>query len=95
MQLAYVRDGESYVVVASAMGQERHPAWRYNLEAAGGGGIRLRGQLVDVAAVVLTAEDKRAIWPEIKRTIPQMSTYEERTDRDITVFRLTPSRTPQ
>lgn len=33
VQLAYHRDGDDYLVVASAMGQERHPAWRYNLEA--------------------------------------------------------------
>ncbi len=30
VQLAYHRDGDDYLVVASAMGAERHPAWRYN-----------------------------------------------------------------
>lgn len=90
VQLAYEADGDSYLVVASAMGQERHPAWRYNLEAAGGGTVLLRGRTCQVSATVLTAEEKAAVWDRICRTIPQMRTYEQRTDRPIDVFRLTP-----
>ena len=92
VQLAYHRDGDSYLVVASAMGQERHPAWRYNLEAAGGGSVQLRGQTVEVDAAVLDDQEKAALWPAIATTIPQMHTYVQRTDRNIRVFRLTPRR---
>lgn len=90
VQLAYVDDGSGFLVVASAMGQERHPAWRYNLEAAGGGSVQLPGRVVEVTATVLTDDEKAAAWPRIKVTIPQMATYEQRTDRNIRVFRLTP-----
>lgn len=90
VQLAYEADGDSFLVVASAMGQERHPAWRYNLEAAGGGSVQLRGRTVEVAAAVLSDEEKAAVWPRIQATIPQMATYVTRTDRNIRVFRLTP-----
>jgi deazaflavin-dependent oxidoreductase (nitroreductase family) len=90
VQLAYEADGDSYLVVASAMGQARHPAWRYNLEAAGGGTVRRRGRVEQVTATVLSDDEKAAVWPRIKATIPQMSTYEGRTDRNIRVFRLTP-----
>jgi deazaflavin-dependent oxidoreductase (nitroreductase family) len=90
VQLAYVADGDSFLVVASAMGQQRHPAWRYNLEAAGGGSVQLPGRALDVTATVLTDDEKAAAWPRITTTIPQMSTYEQRTDRNIRVFRLTP-----
>lgn len=89
VQLAYHRDGDDLLVVASAMGQERHPAWRYNLEAAGGGEVRVRGETFAVTARVLDADEKARFWPAIRRTIPQMATYERRTDRDIRVFRLT------
>jgi deazaflavin-dependent oxidoreductase (nitroreductase family) len=88
VQLAFQRDGDSYLVVASAMGQARHPAWRYNLEAAGRATIRLRGQVVDVTATILSDEEKQVVWDTIKQTIPQMKTYEQRTDRNIKVFRL-------
>lgn len=91
VQLAYAAEGESYLVVASAMGQDRHPAWRYNLEAAGAGTVQLRGKVVAVTAEVLSDEEKAQVWSQIKVTIPQMATYEQRTDRNIRVFRLTPA----
>jgi deazaflavin-dependent oxidoreductase (nitroreductase family) len=92
VQLAYERDNDSYLVVASAMGQQRHPDWSYNLEAAGGGTVQLRGEVIEVGSAILSAEEKRAVWPRVVETIPQMTTYEARTDRDIKVFRLTAER---
>ena len=91
VQLAYHRDGDDLLVVASAMGQARHPDWRYNLEAAGGGEVLLRDGTVRVTATPLGPEEKARLWPAIAATIPQMRTYERRTDRDIVVFRLTPA----
>lgn len=90
VQLAYHRDGDDLLVVASAMGQERHPAWRYNLDAAGRATVLLRGQQLEVTASVLSDDEKAAVWDQIATTIPQMTTYVQRTDRDIRVFRLTP-----
>lgn len=90
VQLAWVADGDSMLVVASAMGQERHPAWRYNLEAHPEVELQLRGRRVRATAQVLDDEEKARCWEAIKRTIPQMSVYERRTDRNIRVFRLTP-----
>ena len=94
VQLAYEADGDGFLVVASAMGQERHPAWRYNLEAAGGGEVQLRGRRIEVVAEVLSDEEKARVWPRIVATIPQMTTYETRTDRNIRVFRLRPRPEP-
>ncbi len=91
VQLAYHRDGDSYLVVASAMGQERHPAWRYNLEAAGAATVLSRRGTETVDASLLSDEEKAAVWPAVSTTIPQMHTYERRTDRNIAVFRLTPT----
>jgi deazaflavin-dependent oxidoreductase (nitroreductase family) len=89
VQLAYHRDGDDLLVVASAMGQERHPAWRLNLEADPAARVLLRGEEYDVTARLLTDDEKAAVWPAVKGTIPQMSTYEARTERNIGVFRLT------
>lgn len=90
VQLAYVADGDSFLVVASSMGSESHPAWRYNLEAAGQATLRLRGRTTEAVATVLSDAEKADAWPRIKATIPQMATYEQRTDRNIRVFRLAP-----
>jgi deazaflavin-dependent oxidoreductase (nitroreductase family) len=89
VQLAYHRDGDDYLVVASSMGSQTHPAWRYNLEAAGTTQVRVRDGVFTATATVLTAPEKQRLWPAIQATIPQMATYVRRTDRDIRVFRLT------
>src|SRR5690606_41470312 len=89
VQLAYHRDGDDLLVVASAMGQERHPAWRYNLEAAGGGEVQVRGERFRVTATVLSDEEQARLWPATAQTIPQMHTSVRRTERTSRVFRLT------
>jgi deazaflavin-dependent oxidoreductase (nitroreductase family) len=88
VQLAYVEDGGDYLVVASAMGQERHPGWRYNLEANPNVHVQLRGEHFAAAATALGDEEKARVWPEIRHAIPQMNVYERRTNRNIRVFRL-------
>ena len=89
VQLAYHRDGDDLLVVASNMGQDHHPAWRRNLEAHPEARVLLRGDEHAVVANLLDPEEKARLWPAIKATIPQMHTYEARTDREIGVFRLT------
>lgn len=87
-QLAYHADGGDFLVVASAMGQERHPDWSYNLLATADAAVQLRGERVHVRAELLGDAEKQRVWPDVKRTIPQMNVYEQRTSRNIRVFRL-------
>ena len=88
VQLAYHKDGEDLLIVASAMGAENHPAWRYNIEANPNVEIQVRGERFEAVARLLSDEEKDRVWPAVKRTIPQMNVYEARTDRNIRVFRL-------
>lgn len=81
------REGD-YLVVASAMGQEKHPAWRYNIEANPEVEVQVRGQRFAARAEVLSDPEKDEVWPAVRRAIPQMKVYEKRTDRNIRVFRL-------
>jgi deazaflavin-dependent oxidoreductase (nitroreductase family) len=93
-QLAYHADGGDFLVVASAMGQERHPDWSYNLLAKPEAEVQLRGARLPVRARPLADDEKARVWPAIKRTIPQMSVYEQRTARNIRVFRLSRATAP-
>ena len=88
VQLAFHAEGDDMLIVASAMGQERHPAWRYNLEANPEIEVQVRGERFRARATVLSDAEKARAWPSIRRTIPQMKVYEKRTDRNIRVFRL-------
>ena len=74
VHLVCLEHGADHLVVASAMGQQRHPAWRYNFAAR---------------AQALTDSEKEAVWDGVRRAIPQMKVYEKRTDRNIRVYRLT------
>lgn len=80
-------EGELHVV-ASAMGQQKHPAWRYNLEANPEIEVQSVGEHFRARAEVLTDEEKARIWERVREALPQMRVYETRTTRNIRVFRL-------
>jgi deazaflavin-dependent oxidoreductase (nitroreductase family) len=88
VQLACIEHEGDHLVVASAMGQERHPAWRYNLEANPEVELQMRGERFTARARVLTDPEKEAVWEQVLEAIPQICVYETRTDRNIRVFRL-------
>ena len=90
VHLACLEDEGSYLVVASAMGQQRHPGWRYNLDANPEVEVQVRGRRFVARAGVLSDEDKERVWPRVYAAIPQMKVYENRTTRNIRVYRLTP-----
>jgi deazaflavin-dependent oxidoreductase (nitroreductase family) len=76
------------LVVASAMGQARHPAWAHNLDAHPAVDVQATGERYAARARLLSGEEKALVWPRIRQTIPQMRVYEKRTDRNIRVYRL-------
>ena len=77
-----------HLVVASAMGQEKHPAWRYNLEANPDVELQMAGERYAARATALTDAEKEAVWDKIRKQVPMIYVYEDRTDRNIRVFRL-------
>lgn len=88
VHLACLEVEGDYVVIASAMGQQKHPAWRYNIEANPEVQVQISGERFTARAQVLSDIEKEKIWDEVRRAIPQMKVYEARTDRNIRVFRL-------
>ncbi|MDE0887193.1 MAG: nitroreductase/quinone reductase family protein [Myxococcota bacterium] len=90
VHLACLEDDGSFLVVASAMGQARHPAWSLNLDAKPDVEVQVRGRRFSGVAKVLEPSEKESVWPRVHRAIPQMKVYESRTDRAIKVYRLTP-----
>ena len=91
VQLAYLEHDGDPLVVASAMGQKKHPAWRYNLDANPVVEVQTRGVRFKARAVVLSDSEKDVVWDDIRRAIPQMNVYVKRTQRNIRVFRLSRS----
>ena len=88
VQLVCIEHRGDYLIVASAMGQERHPAWRYNIEANPNVEVQMRGDRFAAHAELLTDAEKERVWGDVLESIPQMKVYEGRTDRNIRVVRL-------
>jgi deazaflavin-dependent oxidoreductase (nitroreductase family) len=88
VHLACLESEAGPLVVASAMGQERHPAWLANLMANPEVEVQLRGERFRARAELLSDAEKQGVWDEVRRVVPQMRVYEQRTERNIRVVRL-------
>ena len=88
VHLAAIPHEGDHLIVASAMGQKKHPGWRYNLDASPEVEVQLKGKRFKARAEALCDEEKGKVWDEIREIIPMLYVYEKRTDRNIRVYRL-------
>ena len=88
VHLTSVRHKGDLLLVASAMGAEKHPAWRYNLEANPDVEVQVKGERYRGRAQVLSDEEKAEVWDMMRKQVPMIHVYEKRTDRNIRVFRI-------
>jgi deazaflavin-dependent oxidoreductase (nitroreductase family) len=83
--LAYLADGERYVVVAAAGGAARNPAWYHNLVADPGVTVEVGTEVFDATAAVMTGEERDALYERFTARSPQLVGYQARTTRPIPV----------
>jgi deazaflavin-dependent oxidoreductase (nitroreductase family) len=82
---------EGLVVIASNYGQDKHPAWYYNLRANPEGEVEVAAVSHPFRAVEIEGEQRDRIWQEGLKVYPGWSTYERRAShRRIAVFILGP-----
>lgn len=81
----------SWLVVASAAGAAKNPAWYYNL-AAHPDKVRIEtaGLTVTVTAEELHGTEREQAWRQITTAALRFAQYQRKTDREIPVIRLTP-----
>jgi deazaflavin-dependent oxidoreductase (nitroreductase family) len=90
--LAYVRDGDDLVIVASKGGSPRHPAWYHNLRANPDTTVQVGSRRIPVRARVATAEERRRLWPLVVDAYRGYEAYQRRTRREIPLVVLEPRR---
>ncbi len=88
--LLYIKEGDTYVVVASKGGMSHHPLWFKNLEANPRVEIEVGDQKLPMTARRATADEKTALWPKLVAMYASYADYQARTTRDIPVVLLTP-----
>ena len=88
--LMFVRDGESFVVIASNGGQPRHPAWYWNATSHPEVGIQIGPRRRRAAARTATREERAQLWPEIVARYPGYGKYQTKVTREIPLVYLDP-----
>jgi F420H(2)-dependent quinone reductase len=88
--LSYIRDGESYVLVASKGGYPQHPAWFHNLKANPDTQVQVKHRKIPVRARVATPEERERLWPEVVKAYKGYAVYQKRTEREIPLVILEP-----
>jgi F420H(2)-dependent quinone reductase len=89
--LLYVRDGDSYVVVASKGGAPQHPAWFHNLTSRPEVEIQVGRQRIPARARVAEGEERARLWARADEVNQgQYDEYQSRTKRQIPVVVLEP-----
>jgi deazaflavin-dependent oxidoreductase (nitroreductase family) len=84
-------DGDGrWLVVASAQGSARHPAWLHNLVAHPDDvWVEIGHDRTKVRPELLDAIQRAEAWKRVVAEAPEFGKYETTTDREIPVVRLT------
>lgn len=89
--LAYVPDGDDYLVVGSNWGQADHPVWTLNLLAADTAVVEAGGRRVEVVPELLEGPARAEAWERLRAVWPTYDDYTDRAaGRELRVFRLRP-----
>jgi deazaflavin-dependent oxidoreductase (nitroreductase family) len=86
--LAYVADGERYVVFAAAGGAPRNPAWYHDLLADPDVSVEVGTEVFAAVATVTTGEERDSLFERYARLSPTLEFYQARTARRVPVVAL-------
>ncbi len=88
--LTYLARGDAYVVIASYLGEPKHPAWWLNLQAKPDAEIQVGAKRIPVRAREIDGEERKLLWNEVVAEVNDYAEYQQRTDRRIPVVLLEP-----
>lgn len=88
--VAYVRDGERFVVVASKGGAPTNPDWYYNILAHPELTIEVGTKKFEIRAAVAEEPERTRLYNKMVEMMPSFDDYRQKTTRVIPVIVLTP-----
>jgi F420H(2)-dependent quinone reductase len=86
--LCSLRDGETFVVIASYGGLDRSPAWWLNLQQEPRATVRLGRHTHNVVAREATPGEHERLWAQVTARAPGYLDYQRRTTRRIPIVLL-------
>jgi deazaflavin-dependent oxidoreductase (nitroreductase family) len=88
--VAYVRDGDRWVVIASKGGAPTNPSWYYNLVANPLVTVEVAKDKFQARAAVAQEPERTRLYNKMVEMMPGFDEYRRKTTRKIPVFVLTP-----
>lgn len=89
--LGYLTEGESLIVVASALGLPNHPAWYLNLRDDPAVAVQTGDRTRPMRAETATGAERARPWGRVVAAYPFFADYQARTERQIPVVVLCPA----
>jgi deazaflavin-dependent oxidoreductase (nitroreductase family) len=88
--MSFPEGDSAWLVVASFGGSVKHPAWFINMARhPDDTWVEADGSRVKVTPISLTGEERERAWESITTKSPRFVEYQQKTDREIPVVRLT------
>ena len=83
--LAYTRDGERIVVIASFAGAPHHPAWYVNLVKNPVVTVELGSEKFQARATTTSGTERQRLFEAQAKLLPIFNDYQKKTSREIPV----------
>lgn len=90
--LMYLPDGENFVVIASYLGEQRHPDWWLNMQAHPEAEVQVGRRHITVVPRETEGEERERWWKAVVERQKDYAAYQERTDRKFPIIVLEPKR---
>jgi F420H(2)-dependent quinone reductase len=90
--LSYTKDGDTYIVIGSDGGSPHHPDWYLNIQDDPNAEVDVNGRRSRVRAETVTGAERERLWRQAVASYGGYAGYQARTDRQIPVVRLSPTR---
>lgn len=86
--LTYSKDGDTFIVMASAGGSETAPAWAFNLRANADVELEVGEERFTARATETEGEDRERAYEIMTGNLPRFADYQAGVERTIPLFRL-------
>jgi deazaflavin-dependent oxidoreductase (nitroreductase family) len=90
--VAYTKDGDKLVVIASKGGAPSHPDWYHNIVAHPHVTVEVGTEKMEATASVVQEPERRRLYDKMIQVMPGFAEYEKKTTRSIPVIVLTPKK---
>ncbi|NKB96930.1 MAG: nitroreductase family deazaflavin-dependent oxidoreductase [Pseudomonadales bacterium] len=86
--LAYTKDGEDLIIIASFAGADQHPPWFYNLKANPEVTVEVGSDTYQATAQIVDEPERTRLYTQMEEQMSTFTDYREKTERVIPVVRL-------